>query len=56
MDKKIIEKLKSVFDEVAHISDDGIEFWSASELVEFSYTPSSTNLFLSLKKRYQPAN
>lgn len=32
MDKKQIKKLKLTFDEIVHISDDGLEFWYAREL------------------------
>lgn len=32
MDKKIIEELKLAFDDIIHITEDGIEFWYAREL------------------------
>lgn len=39
MDKKQITKLKSLFDEISHITEDGIEFWYARELqVLLGYT------------------
>ena len=32
MDKQAIIKMKKRFDEIMHISDDGIEYWTAREL------------------------
>lgn len=32
MDKELVSKLKSIFDEIAHQTEDGIEFWYAREL------------------------
>lgn len=32
MDKKLIEKLKLTFDDIAHKTDDGLEYWYAREL------------------------
>ena len=32
MDKQLISKLKSDFDEISHTTDDGLEFWLAREL------------------------
>lgn len=32
MDRQIIEKLKLTFDDIMHVTDDGIEFWYAREL------------------------
>jgi DNA-damage-inducible protein D len=34
MDKLIVSRLKKSFDEIVHITDDGIEFWLARELQE----------------------
>jgi len=32
MDKQIISRLKSTFDEISHMTDDGVEHWLAREL------------------------
>jgi len=32
MEEKIIEKMKRMFDDILHISNDGIEYWNAREL------------------------
>lgn len=32
MDKQLVVKLKSAFDDLAHITEDGVEFWLAREL------------------------
>ncbi|MBQ9437765.1 MAG: DNA damage-inducible protein D, partial [Lachnospiraceae bacterium] len=33
MDKKQIEKMRVTFDELAHHTDEGVEFWYARELM-----------------------
>lgn len=33
MDKQLINELKLTFDDIAHVSEDGVEFWEARELM-----------------------
>ena len=32
MDRQTIQSLKLTFDDIMHITDDGVEYWSAREL------------------------
>lgn len=35
MDRQTIQSLKLTFDDIMHITDDGVEYWSARDYVRF---------------------